>query len=84
MMKELGAKWLVEVAQHSSENPQVIVKGFVKAGTTGAGGTTLQWESPSHRERLCFGTSGALDGHEDSAREEEQNESDDENDCAFE
>ena len=36
MMKELGAKWLVEVAQHFSENPQIIVIGFIKSGIAGA------------------------------------------------
>lgn len=36
MMKELGAKWLVEVAQHFSENPQIIVNGFIKSGIAGA------------------------------------------------
>lgn len=36
LMKELGAKWLVEVAQHFSENPQIIVNGFIKAGIAGA------------------------------------------------
>lgn len=36
MMKELGAKWLVEMAEHFSENPQIIVNGFIKAGIAGA------------------------------------------------
>ena len=31
-LKELGAKWLVEAASYMSENPQMIVCGFVKAG----------------------------------------------------
>lgn len=31
-LKELGAKWLVEAANYMSENPQMIVRGFVKAG----------------------------------------------------
>ena len=31
-LKELGAKWLVEAANYMSENPQMIVSGFVKAG----------------------------------------------------
>ena len=31
-LKELRAKWLVEAANYMSENPQIIVSGFVKAG----------------------------------------------------
>ena len=31
-LKELGAKWLVEAANYMSENPQMIISGFVKAG----------------------------------------------------
>ena len=36
MLKELGAKWLVQMAEYFSENPQLIVNGFVKAGIAGA------------------------------------------------
>ena len=28
-LKELGAKWLVKAANYMSENPQMIVSGFV-------------------------------------------------------
>ena len=35
-MKELGAKWLVNTVTHISENPQVIVNGFIHSGITGA------------------------------------------------
>ena len=33
---ELGAKWMVEMAQYITDNPQIIVNGFIKAGITGA------------------------------------------------
>ena len=36
MMKELGAKWLVQMAEHFQENPQIIVNGFFRAGIAGA------------------------------------------------
>ena len=36
MMKELRAKWLVEVPQHFSENPHIIVNGYIKSGIAGA------------------------------------------------
>jgi hypothetical protein len=30
-LKELGAKWIVEIAEYLSDNPQFIVNGFMKA-----------------------------------------------------
>ena len=36
VMKEIGAKWLVEMADHISNNPQFIVNGFLRSGITGA------------------------------------------------
>ena len=35
-LKELGAKWLVEMADYISNNPQFIVNGFRRAGIPGA------------------------------------------------
>lgn len=32
IMKELGASWLVEMADYVAKNPQFIVYGFVKSG----------------------------------------------------
>ena len=32
VLKELGAKWMVEMAAYFGENPQFVVSGFVKAG----------------------------------------------------
>ena len=36
VLKELGAKWMVEMAEYFGENPQVVVNGFMKAGIAGA------------------------------------------------
>ena len=36
ILKELGAKWLVEMAEYVAENPQFIVNGFLQPGITGA------------------------------------------------
>ena len=36
VLKEVGAKWLVEMAEHFEENPQIIVNGFIRSGITGA------------------------------------------------
>ena len=31
-MRELNARWLVEMAEYISDNPQFIVNGFIRAG----------------------------------------------------
>ena len=36
VLKELEAKWLVEMAEYMSDNPQFIVKGFIRSGITGS------------------------------------------------
>lgn len=36
MMKELGAKWMVDMAQYLADNPWIIVNGFIKAGIIAA------------------------------------------------
>ena len=41
MMKELGAKWMVEMAQYFADNPQIIVNGFIKVGIIGALGSHM-------------------------------------------
>ena len=34
--RELGSKWLVEMAEYFEENPQIIVNGFIRAGIADA------------------------------------------------
>ena len=36
LLQELGAKWLVEMAEYIANNPDFIVKGFRRAGISGA------------------------------------------------
>ena len=36
ILKELGAKWMVQVAEYFADNPQIIVNGFIWAGITRA------------------------------------------------
>ena len=31
-LKQLGAKWMVDMSQYLAENPQIMVSGFIKAG----------------------------------------------------
>ena len=40
ILKEIGAQWLVEMAEYISENPQFIVNGFIRSGITRASGGT--------------------------------------------
>ena len=35
-MKEISSKWLVDMAEYLSDNPQIIVNGFVRSGIPGA------------------------------------------------
>ena len=35
-MKEMGAKWLVDMASYISDNPQLVVNGFIHSGIAGA------------------------------------------------
>ncbi len=36
ILRDLGAKWLVEMAQYFEDNPQIIVNGFCRSGITDA------------------------------------------------
>ena len=44
VVKQVGAKWLVEMADYISDNPQFIVNGFVRSGITGTLDGVLQDE----------------------------------------
>ena len=36
IMRELGAKWMVQMAEYLSDNPQFIVNGFIRSGISKA------------------------------------------------
>ena len=36
MLKELGARWLVQMAEYFADNPQIIANGFIRAGIASA------------------------------------------------
>ena len=36
LLRELGAKWIVEMAGYFANNPDIIVKGFIRSGISGA------------------------------------------------
>ena len=36
VLKEARAKWFVEMEDYLSDNPQIIINGFIKASITGA------------------------------------------------
>ena len=35
-LRDLGGQWLVEMSEYISDNPQIIVNGFLKSGITQA------------------------------------------------
>ena len=35
VLKEVGAQWLVDMAQYFSNNPDIVVSGFFRAGLQG-------------------------------------------------
>ena len=49
-LKEIGAKWLVDMADYICENPQFIVNGFIKSGITGALDGTHTSDSEDRQE----------------------------------
>ena len=44
MLKEIGAKWLVEMFEYICDNPQIIVNCFIHSGITAAFDGDLQSE----------------------------------------
>ena len=66
-MKELGAKWLVDMANYISDNPQFIVNSFIHAGIAKAlNGEDIPVSDPSASEAIATTTSEESDD-EDNA-----------------
>ena len=67
VMKEVSASWLVDMAAHISDNPQIIVNGFLHSGITGAfdGNDAEEEESDSGNES----SQEELSSNEDSSEE---------------
>ena len=49
-LKEIGTKWLVDMADYISENPQFIVNRFIKSGITAALDGTQTSDSENRQE----------------------------------
>ena len=49
VLKELGAKWLVEMADYFGDHPEIIVNGFIRAGITEA--LIGKWDELEEEER---------------------------------
>ena len=68
-LKEIGAKWLVDMASYISDNPQFIVNGFRRAGIT-RGSNIFSWlpqttrifqhENLSHENFPIYGSHGTV------------------------
>ena len=67
-LKEVSASWLVEAADHVSENPLFIIHGFCCSGITAAIDKAIGHESDNSKE---------VEEMEDSYNHEEQSCSDD-------
>ena len=68
MMKEVGAKWLVDMANYIGDNPQFIVNGFIHAGIAKAlSGEDIDNtpSDPSASEAIATTTSEESDDDED-------------------
>ena len=65
-LKELGAKWLVDMFKHIPDNPQMIVNGFIKSGIS-LDGMELQDDSDN----------GAGSGADDASSDDSEDEFED-------
>ena len=78
ILKELGAKWLVEMSEHISNNPQFIVRGFIKSGITDAIDGITSTESSEELEEALNSeeeyTDEESDGGEESDNEGSESE----------
>ena len=68
-LKEIGAKWLVDMADYISENPQFIVNGFIHSGITGALVGLSETDSEDKQE---------TDSEQDSDESEDESEDEEE------
>ena len=73
LMKELGAKWLTEMAEYLSANPQFVVNGFIRSGITHA---------LDHNDESNVAESGFTcdEDEEDSDYQEDSDDKEDSND----
>ena len=73
LIKELGAKWLTEMAEYLSANPQFVVNGFIRSGITHA---------LDHNDESNVAESGFTcdEDEEDSNYQEESDDEEDSND----
>ena len=78
-LKEIGAKWLVDMASYISRNPQFIVNGFIRSGITGALDAHYSGDQPEQ------GT-GDMDesGHDQETDSENDSDESDEEETDYE
>ena len=79
VLKELGAKWMVKMAEYFAENPQIIVNGFVRAGITGA--LDGHWDEENEMES---DEENALESDEEETESDEENKLDNDMESDFE
>ena len=79
-LKEIGAKWLVDMAMYIGNNPQFIVNGFVRSGITGAldGYTQVQQEVHDGGDQQDSDSDSDIDNDDtDETEDDEEADSED-------
>ncbi len=64
MLRELGARWLVEAVEYISENPSIIVYGFSRSGIFGALDNSRESEDEEDIEE-CIDTCDEFEDEDD-------------------
>ena len=71
-IKELGAKWLVEMSEYISNNPQFITSGFIRSGITDVlDGKEPEDEAPLSSDELTDSESDSGDEALESSTDED-------------
>lgn len=79
ILKELGAKWLVRMAEYLSDNPQFIVNGFKRSGILGAfDGNEEDSESEEQDEEYSESEEESEEDSQDSRSKEDCRSEEDE------
>jgi len=71
ILKEAGAKWFVEMADHLSSNPQFIINGFIKAGIAGALDDTVEEIAVESEVNMDSSSEDSDDNESDNGSSEE-------------
>ncbi len=77
ILKELGAKWLMKMAEYLADNPQFTVNGFRRSGISGALDGLEESEEQSEGDEYDEDSANDEESGNDELNEEESNEDSD-------